>query len=61
VVINKPNLNGNNLFLLSIKFRSEGVKGDWVCVFENSVLRRIFGTRNDEITGEWRNMQSGVS
>jgi len=23
-------------------------------VFENMVLRRIFGTRRDEVTGEWR-------
>jgi len=23
------------------------------CVFENRVLRRIFGSRRDKITGEW--------
>jgi hypothetical protein len=23
-------------------------------VFENRVLRRIFGSRRDEVTGEWR-------
>ena len=23
-------------------------------MFENRVLRRIFGTRRDEVTGEWR-------
>jgi hypothetical protein len=23
-------------------------------VFENKVLRRIFGPRRDEVTGEWR-------
>jgi hypothetical protein len=23
-------------------------------VFENSVLRRIFGSKRDEVTGEWR-------
>jgi len=23
-------------------------------VFENMVLRRIFGPRRDEVTGEWR-------
>jgi len=27
-------------------------------VFENMVLRRIFETRRDEITGEWRIMQN---
>jgi len=25
-------------------------------VFENMVLRRIFGTRRDEVTGEWRRL-----
>jgi len=24
--------------------------------FENMVLRRIFGTRRDEVTGEWRRL-----
>jgi hypothetical protein len=25
-------------------------------VFENRVLRRIFGPKRDEVTGEWRNI-----
>ena len=25
-------------------------------VFENKVLRRIFGPRTDEVTGEWRRL-----
>jgi hypothetical protein len=25
-------------------------------VFENRVLRRIFGPKRDELTGEWRKM-----
>jgi hypothetical protein len=28
-------------------------------VFENRVLRRIFGRKRDEITGEWRKLHSG--
>jgi hypothetical protein len=28
-------------------------------VFENRVLRRIFGPKRDEVTGEWRMLQSG--
>jgi hypothetical protein len=28
-------------------------------VFENSVLRIIFGPERDEVTGEWRKLQSG--
>jgi hypothetical protein len=28
-------------------------------VFENRVLRRIFGPKRDEVMGEWRNMHSG--
>jgi hypothetical protein len=27
-------------------------------VFENRVLRRIFGLKRDEVTGEWRKLQS---
>jgi hypothetical protein len=27
-------------------------------VFENGVLRRIFGPKRDEVTGEWRNLRS---
>jgi hypothetical protein len=28
-------------------------------VFENRVLRRIFGPKRDELTGEWRKLQNG--
>jgi len=27
-------------------------------VFENRVLRRIFGPKRDEVTGEWRRLRS---
>ena len=27
-------------------------------VFENMVLRRIFGARRDEVTGEWRRLHN---
>jgi hypothetical protein len=27
-------------------------------MFENGVLRRIFGPRRDEVTGEWRKLHS---
>ena len=27
-------------------------------VFENKVLRRIFGTKRDEVTGEWRKLHN---
>ena len=29
-------------------------------VFENRVLRRIFGTKRDEVTGEWRCLHNEV-
>jgi len=29
-----------------------------VRVFENMVLRRIFGPRKDEVTGEWRRLHN---
>jgi hypothetical protein len=28
-------------------------------VFENRVLRRIFGSKRDEVTGEWRKLHNG--
>jgi hypothetical protein len=28
-------------------------------VFENRVLRRIFGSKRDEVTGEWRKLRNG--
>ena len=28
-------------------------------VFENRVLRRVFGPKRDEVTGEWRKLQLG--
>jgi hypothetical protein len=28
-------------------------------VFENRVLRRIFGPNRDEVTGEWRKLHNG--
>jgi hypothetical protein len=30
-------------------------------VFENRVLRRIFGPKRDEVTGEWRKLQMFVA
>jgi len=29
-------------------------------VFENTVLKRIFGPKRDEVTGEWRKLHSEV-
>jgi hypothetical protein len=31
---------------------------DRLRVFENSVLRKIFGTETDEVIGEWRRLQN---
>jgi hypothetical protein len=28
-------------------------------VFENRALRRMFGTKKDVVTGEWRKLQDG--
>jgi hypothetical protein len=33
-------------------------EGCRLTVFENRVLRRIFGPRRDEITGEWRRLHN---
>ena len=29
-----------------------------LCVFENRVLRRVFGPKRDEVTGEWRKLRN---
>jgi hypothetical protein len=34
-------------------------EGHRLRVFENRVLRRIFGPKKDEVTGEWRKLRSG--
>jgi len=33
-------------------------KERWLRVFENRVLRGIFGTKRDEVTGEWRKLHN---
>ena len=33
-------------------------KGRWLGVFENMVLRRIFGPKRDEVPGEWRKLHN---
>ena len=30
----------------------------WLRVFENRVLRRIFGPKRDEVTGDWRQLHN---
>ena len=38
----------------SLKLREEGR----LRVFENNMLRRIFGSKRDEVTGEWRKLHN---
>jgi hypothetical protein len=33
-------------------------QGHKLRVFENKVLRRIFGPKRDEVTGEWRRLHN---
>jgi len=30
----------------------------WLRVFENRVLKRLFGPKRDEVTGEWRKLHN---
>ena len=41
-------LSGCETWSLTLK------EGSRLTVFENRVLRRIFGPKGDEVTGEWR-------
>jgi hypothetical protein len=45
-------LYGYETLLLSLRVEGR------LRVFENRVLRRIFGTKRDEVTGEWRKLHS---
>jgi hypothetical protein len=51
-VILRVILNGCETWLLTLR------EERWLRVFENSVLRRIFGPNRDEVTGEWRKLQN---
>ena len=42
------------IYLIIMKRSSRAVR--WLRVFENRVLRRIFGPKRDEVTGEWRKL-----
>jgi hypothetical protein len=33
-------------------------EGLWLRAFENRVQRKIFGTKRDEVTGEWRRLHN---
>jgi hypothetical protein len=32
--------------------------GTWLKVYENRVLRKIFGPKKNEVTGEWRKLHN---
>ena len=38
--------------------KKQQLKKNRLRVFENSVLRRIFGPKSDEVTGEWRKLHN---
>jgi uncharacterized membrane protein len=42
-----------------LKFRNCHIKNHRLRVFENGVLRRIFGPKRDEVTGEWIKLHNG--
>ena len=47
----------NFIFLLPVFCKYTG-GGTWAGVFKNRVLRRIFGTGMDKVTGEWRELHN---
>jgi hypothetical protein len=42
----------------SLTLREEGRKGGRLRVFENKMLRKIFGPKRDEVTGGWRKLHN---
>ena len=43
---------------MAVKLISDVEVGHRLKVFENKVLRKIFGPKRDDVTGEWRNFHS---
>ena len=54
----KVNSTKNSLNRLVKRFEWARGKERKLRVFENMVLRRIFGPRRDEVTGEWRRLHN---
>jgi hypothetical protein len=46
------------VFLLHIYSLVCNFEESWLGVFENRVLRRIFGLKGDEVRGEWRKLRN---
>jgi hypothetical protein len=59
-ILSIPNgMDPNDSNLVKIKFTSEEVtKTRRLRVFDNRVLRRVFGPKRDEVTGEWRKLHN---
>jgi len=51
----KTKMLRNNLYVSALATLREERK---LRVFENKVLRRIFGPRSDEVTGDWRRLHN---
>jgi len=47
-----------NTFTVTIKLKPVSINERRLRVFENRVLRRMFGPKTDEVTGEWRKLHS---
>ena len=45
-------------FLSTLNYDARSTTHQKLRVFENKVLRRIFGPRRDEVTGEWRRLHN---
>ncbi|KAJ4449643.1 hypothetical protein ANN_01047 [Periplaneta americana] len=56
VIINDSYITGSSVWLWNLDFHFE--RGTEVKVFENKVLRKIFGAKRDEVTGEWRKLHN---
>ena len=49
---NECKINGNGYENCSLTLK----EGHMLRVFQNKVLRKIFGPKRDEVTGEWREL-----
>ncbi|KAJ4450278.1 hypothetical protein ANN_01698 [Periplaneta americana] len=58
-IVRNGNIKIGNLSFEEVeKFKYLGATEHRLRVFENKVLRKIFGTKRDEVTGEWRKLHN---
>ena len=57
-MLEKKELLGDGSEVVNLRHKNAGLCSFSLRAFENMVLRRIFGPRRDEVTGEWKRVHN---